>query len=182
MRRIVVVGASLAGLRAVETLREEGFGELTLAERHLPYDRPPLTPAWGWKRTASLCARKGMMRCDWTFGLRRGRPALRPQAVDLSDSSSVLYDGLVMTGSGARRLPGVPESMGVRGGRHALRFARCGRGPRASSGQGSSAPRWRRPCSLGLQVTVGPQPVPLMRALGRGWGGARRSSANTASI
>jgi NADPH-dependent 2,4-dienoyl-CoA reductase/sulfur reductase-like enzyme len=42
---VVVVGASLAGLRAVQTARERGFeGRLTLvgAEQHLPYDRPPL--------------------------------------------------------------------------------------------------------------------------------------------
>lgn len=44
--RIVVVGASLAGLRAAETLRDEGFaGSLTLVgeEPHPPYDRPPLS-------------------------------------------------------------------------------------------------------------------------------------------
>src|ERR1700712_87626 len=44
--RIVVVGASLAGLRAVEEAREAGFaGALTLIgqEKHLPYDRPPLS-------------------------------------------------------------------------------------------------------------------------------------------
>src|SRR5438105_11370599 len=44
--RIVIVGASLAGLRAAETLRDEGFtGDLTLVgdEPHPPYDRPPLS-------------------------------------------------------------------------------------------------------------------------------------------
>ena len=46
MRTVVVVGASLAGLRATETLRREGFdGRIVLvgAEAHLPYDRPPLS-------------------------------------------------------------------------------------------------------------------------------------------
>src|SRR4029453_19622651 len=46
LRRIVVVGASLAGLRATETLRARGFdGELTLIgdEPHRPYARPPLS-------------------------------------------------------------------------------------------------------------------------------------------
>ena len=46
LRRIVIVGASLAGLRAAETLRDRGFdGELTLIgdEPHRPYDRPPLS-------------------------------------------------------------------------------------------------------------------------------------------
>ena len=44
--RSIVVGASLAGWRAVETLRAEGFeGKITLVgeELHLPYDRPPLS-------------------------------------------------------------------------------------------------------------------------------------------
>ncbi|MGH9054450.1 MAG: NAD(P)/FAD-dependent oxidoreductase [Acidimicrobiales bacterium] len=44
--RAVIVGASLAGLRAAEALREGGHdGPLTIvgAERHLPYDRPPLS-------------------------------------------------------------------------------------------------------------------------------------------
>src|SRR5690606_23762399 len=48
-RTLVVVGASLAGLRAVETARKEGFaGDITLigAEAHLPYDRPPLSKAY----------------------------------------------------------------------------------------------------------------------------------------
>lgn len=43
---LVVVGASLAGLRAVEAARKAGFdGPITLigAEEHLPYDRPPLS-------------------------------------------------------------------------------------------------------------------------------------------
>lgn len=43
---VTVVGASLAGLRAAETLRRDGFdGPITLIgdEAHEPYDRPPLS-------------------------------------------------------------------------------------------------------------------------------------------
>jgi 3-phenylpropionate/trans-cinnamate dioxygenase ferredoxin reductase component len=43
---IVIVGAGLAGGKAAETLREEGFGgRLTLigAEAERPYERPPLS-------------------------------------------------------------------------------------------------------------------------------------------
>ena len=46
MAHIAVVGGSLAGLRAVETLRTDGFtGEITVvnAEDTAPYDRPPLS-------------------------------------------------------------------------------------------------------------------------------------------
>jgi len=46
MEHVVVVGASLAGLRACESLRTEEFtGRITLvgAEHELPYDRPPLS-------------------------------------------------------------------------------------------------------------------------------------------
>src|SRR5204862_1062263 len=42
----VIVGASLAGAKAAETLREEGFdGRVVLvgAERERPYERPPLS-------------------------------------------------------------------------------------------------------------------------------------------
>src|SRR5215208_2259646 len=45
-QRIVIVGGGLAGAKAAETLREEGFdGELTIvgAERERPYERPPLS-------------------------------------------------------------------------------------------------------------------------------------------
>ena len=44
--RVVVVGASIGGLTAAETLRQEGFhGEIILLgdESHLPYTRPPLS-------------------------------------------------------------------------------------------------------------------------------------------
>jgi 3-phenylpropionate/trans-cinnamate dioxygenase ferredoxin reductase component len=46
LRRIVVVGAGVAGLTAVRTLRDEGFsGEIVLLgdEAHVPYARPPLS-------------------------------------------------------------------------------------------------------------------------------------------
>ncbi len=47
-RRLVIVGASLAGLRAAESARASGWkGSIVLvgAEQHLPYDRPPLSKA-----------------------------------------------------------------------------------------------------------------------------------------
>ena len=57
---VVIVGASLGGLRAAELLRRKGHaGRLTLVgdERELPYDRPPLskqllTGAWTEEQVA----------------------------------------------------------------------------------------------------------------------------------
>lgn len=46
LKTVVVVGAGVAGVRAVQSMRSSGFdGRLTLigAERGLPYDRPPLS-------------------------------------------------------------------------------------------------------------------------------------------
>ena len=53
INRVVIVGASLAGLSAAEALRNEGYtGHLTLIgdEQYEPYDRPPLskTVLTGW--------------------------------------------------------------------------------------------------------------------------------------
>src|SRR5436305_157441 len=48
-QRLVIAGASLAGLRAAEAARERGFrGELILvgAEQHPPYDRTALSKAF----------------------------------------------------------------------------------------------------------------------------------------
>ncbi|MER5770805.1 NAD(P)/FAD-dependent oxidoreductase [Streptomyces sp. NPDC001985] len=110
---LVIVGASLAGLRAAEALRGQGFtGGLTLigAEEHLPYDRPPLSkavltsdaeqpPDTALPLPAALDAR-------WLLG----RPAtgLDPDAhtVTLADGTRIPYDGvLIATGATARAWP-----------------------------------------------------------------------------
>ena len=56
LRQVVVVGASAAGLTTAEALRRAGYdGKLTMigAEKHLPYDRPPLSKqilSGAWER------------------------------------------------------------------------------------------------------------------------------------
>src|SRR5687768_17832458 len=49
IQTIVIVGASLAGAKAAETLRQEGFaGRVVLIgeERDRPYERPPLSKGY----------------------------------------------------------------------------------------------------------------------------------------
>lgn len=115
MDRVVVVGASLAGLRAAETLRAEGFtGSLTIVgdEPHRPYDRPPLskqflTGKWGSNRLVLPTGVEGKFEANWMLG--NPATALDPASreVSLADGSLLGYDGLVIaTGATPRTLPG----------------------------------------------------------------------------
>ena len=112
---IVVVGASLAGLRAVEALRREGYaGRLTLvgAEPHLPYDRPPLSKeflAGHVRARPARAAPAGPRRARPRPATRRARAhARRRRARTLGVGAGELaFDGLVIaTGAHPRPLPG----------------------------------------------------------------------------
>lgn len=179
MRRIVVVGASAAGLAAAETLRREGYdGTLTLVgdEPLTPYDRPPLSkqllagerePERLALRTPDALAALGLdLRLD--VAATRLEPADR--SVELADGSALPYDGLVIaTGVRPRRLPGE--------GAHVLRNLddaltlreRLTPGRRlvvvgaGFLGAEAAAVAWR----LGCEVTLlEPAPVPLAHAVG----------------
>ena len=123
VRRVVIVGASLAGLRAAETLRTEGFeGSVVLigAERHLPYDRPPLSKKllggeWEPDRIA-LRKPDEYSSLDFEMLLGERATALDPSArrVSLASGGDLAYDGLIIaTGSAPRRLPNQPDLAGV---------------------------------------------------------------------
>jgi 3-phenylpropionate/trans-cinnamate dioxygenase ferredoxin reductase subunit len=200
--RVVVVGAGLAGLRTAEQLRRRGFGgriELIGAERHLPYDRPPLSKqllrAGGvdpWLRTADE-----LRALDVTMRLGAGAVGLDvDKQVVLTDAAAVPYDAVVIaTGAVPRRVPGL-------GGRvlrtldeaHALRSALSAAGRLAVVGAGligcevAASAR-----SLGLHVdlvdvlegplirVVGPAVAPLVADLHAGHGVALHLGAAVAS-
>lgn len=116
--RIVVVGAGLAGVSAVDSLRQQGYtGELTLigAEGRLPYDRPPLSKA---ALLDDPCPPDELLRPesfylerDVTLRLGISATALHPSegSVELGDGRRLRSDAvLVCTG-------GVPRSIDVPG-------------------------------------------------------------------
>ncbi|MEW2494510.1 NAD(P)/FAD-dependent oxidoreductase [Streptomyces nodosus] len=117
-RRVVVVGAGMAGVQTAVALREQGFtGEVMLigAEPHQPYDRPPLSKA-------VLLGKAEGSALDVDFEalgieLRLGREVLRVRPGDHeldTAEGSVPYDVLVVaTGAEPIRLPGAEGVPGV---------------------------------------------------------------------
>lgn len=128
-RRIVVVGASLAGAQAAQTLRRQGFEgvvELIGDEPHPPYNRPPLSKKYlaGEADYDSLRLRSMADPDELNVDLRLG---LRATGLDVeahtlhvapaeagagsgatAEPHTINYDGLIIaTGARARRLPGV---------------------------------------------------------------------------
>lgn len=111
--RVVVVGASLAGIRAAETLRAMGFsGDLVVVgdEAHTPYDRPPLSKEMLTAETEPEIGLRAVSNgLDATLELGVAATALRvhDQELDLADGRTMGYDGLVIaTGCSARELRG----------------------------------------------------------------------------
>jgi len=125
MDSIAVIGASLAGLRAAETLRSEGFtGSIHLVgdEPHLPYDRPPLSKQvlagdWELERTW-LTSDEKFEALELTLHL--GDPAEGLDAssltVNLGSGAVLDVDGIIVATGARTRTIGEPM-----GGVHTLR-------------------------------------------------------------
>jgi NADPH-dependent 2,4-dienoyl-CoA reductase/sulfur reductase-like enzyme len=183
---LLVVGASLAGLKAVEGARKAGFrGEITLvgAEPHLPYDRPPLSKAFlvDAEPGDTTYRSEASLRDELGVQLRLGAPAtaLDPDARKVTvDGASLGYDALVIaSGASARTLP-----MGVGlAGVHTLRTVDDARAVRSGLDRahqvvvigagfiGSEVAASAR--KRGLDVTVVEAlPTPLVRAVGEAMG------------
>lgn len=119
--RIVVVGSSLAGVRAVEALRRKQYGgALTLvgAEPHFPpYDRPPLSKQ-ALAGPAERQPERLRVDADLDVDLALGRRAValdsETREVRLDDDTVLDYDGLVVaTGAFARPLPDTQDRTNV---------------------------------------------------------------------
>lgn len=188
MRRVVVVGGSLAGVNAVEELRHRGFqGEITLVsgEDDLPYDKPPLSKAALKEgpqheqlalKDAAWYDEHGVdvLLASAAVGLDAGA-----RIVALEGGRTLAYDGLVIaTGCSARPLDGLAEQARIhvvrdladatalhaelRPGRHLVVIG--------AGFIGLEVAATAR--TLGLDVSVVESaPVPLTRVLGNETGG-----------
>ncbi|MFJ7911903.1 NAD(P)/FAD-dependent oxidoreductase [Kitasatospora sp. NPDC096204] len=113
--RIVVVGASLAGLRAAEALRGEGFtGSLTMIgdETGEPYDRPPLSKQvlTGWVPAENTkLPRRREIDAQWLLGVPASGLDLATNHVCLADGREVPFDRVLIS-TGVRARPWFVES------------------------------------------------------------------------
>lgn len=121
--QVVVVGAGVAGTRAAETLRQDGYdGALTIvgAERHAPYHRPPLSKKFltGQLHRAGVdLAPQFEMEARVLRGASATKLDLPSRTVRVRDENrdvSLQFDGLVIaSGATPREWPGGPVPDGV---------------------------------------------------------------------
>jgi 3-phenylpropionate/trans-cinnamate dioxygenase ferredoxin reductase component len=113
-KTFVIVGASLAGAKAAETLRADGFdGRLVLvgAETERPYERPPLSKDYlrGESERGGVYVHEESFYDEQRIDLLLGREAVRldtaSREVELDDGDRLRYDALLLTtGAEPRRL------------------------------------------------------------------------------
>jgi len=114
-----IVGAGLAGAKAAEALRAEGFdGHVVLlgAEPHRPYERPPLSKGYlqGSSDRDTVFVHKPAWYDEHQVDLRLDTTVTaldrRAHEIVTTDGRRTRYDKLLLTtGASARRLP-VPGS------------------------------------------------------------------------
>ncbi|MGH8823238.1 MAG: NAD(P)/FAD-dependent oxidoreductase [Jiangellaceae bacterium] len=179
----LIAGGGLAGAKAAQTLREEGFtGQIQIvgAERERPYERPPLSKGYlnGTAERDTIYVHGPGWYQEHEVELRLGSPAVdvdpAGHKLTLGTGAILGYDKLLLaTGSSARRLPATDLQ-----GLYYLRDAQDADALRAALTVGgrrvvvvgagwigmetAAAAR-----GYGNQVTVvDPQPTPLRAALG----------------
>ncbi|MBU7596578.1 FAD-dependent oxidoreductase [Streptomyces sp. P38-E01] len=113
-RTFVIIGGGLAGAKAAETLRAEGFtGRVILVgdERDHPYERPALSKGYlsGEAERESLLVQEPAWYAREQIELHLGQPAVRidreAHEVTLGDGTVLPYDALLLaTGAEPRRL------------------------------------------------------------------------------
>jgi 3-phenylpropionate/trans-cinnamate dioxygenase ferredoxin reductase subunit len=183
-KTFAIVGGGLAGAKAAETLREEGFdGRIVLVadEAHLPYERPPLSKTYlaGDSKLAEAHVHDEGFYSDKRIELLTSTRATAldtsAHRVSLSDGEELRYDRLLIATGAAPRRP--PIEGASSDSVHVLRSVADADGLRAALCPGarlvvigagwidSEAAATAR--GLGAEVTVIEQAtVPLERVLG----------------
>jgi 3-phenylpropionate/trans-cinnamate dioxygenase ferredoxin reductase subunit len=163
--RIVIVGASLAGLRGAEALRNEGFsGRLTIIgdEPHEPYDRPPLSKQVlkGWvPADHTKLPRLRETDAEWRLGVAATGLDRAKKLVRLANGDEVTFDRLLIaTGVRARQWPNPAEAK--LNGVHTLRTS-----DDAARLQAALAARPRRVLVIGAGF-IGSETASICRDLG----------------
>ena len=157
----MIVGASLAGAKAAETLREEGFdGRVVLvgSEEERPYERPPLSKDYlrGEVEREKVYVHAEGFYAEQDIELRLGRTALSLDTANtqltLDDGEQLSYDRLLLTtGAEPRRLEfPAPSSTGSSTCAASVTPTPCASGSTAAArssslGPAGSAPRWPPP-------------------------------------
>ncbi len=116
LARIIVVGASLAGLRAAETLRQHDVADSIVVvgdEVHRPYDRPPLSKkllSGEWDPERIHLRQPDVfddLDVEWRLGTAATELDIAAREVTLADGSVLGFDAMVIaTGAHPRRLSG----------------------------------------------------------------------------
>ena len=125
-KSVVIVGASMGGLRAAEALRNNGFdGKITVIgeEVHAPYNRPPLSKEVLAKEvTHEAVAFKLRAQVEdvvWNLGDPATSVDLEKQVVTTASGKTFEYDGLVIASGLRPRVLDLPN--GKVSGRHTVR-------------------------------------------------------------
>ncbi|HUK67564.1 MAG TPA: FAD-dependent oxidoreductase [Streptosporangiaceae bacterium] len=186
--RFVIIGASLAGAKAAETLRGEGFGGAVVligAEQERPYERPPLSKGLllGKDDKGTIYVHEESWYDQHDVDLRRGVAAVAvdrgAHQISLADGEVIGYDKLLITTGAAPRRLNVPGGdldgvLYLRSVSDSERLADAFRSTGQAGGRvviagggwiGLETAAAAR--SYGCEVTVvEPEPTPLNRVLG----------------
>lgn len=182
-RPVVIVGASMGGLRAAETLRKSGYeGRLVVIgdEPHAPYNRPPLSKEVLAEQVdhaaVAFPLSESLDDVEWVLGNAVVSTDLDEQTITLADGQVVEYNSLIIA-SGLRprrlELPGQPAK-----GAHAIRTLDDAMALRPELKPGAKVVVYgagfigceaaATATKLGATVTVvGKGPVPMLRPLGQ---------------
>ena len=182
-RPVVIVGASMGGLRAAETLRKSGYaGRLVVIgdEPHAPYNRPPLSKEVLAEQVDHAAVAFPLSEVlddvEWVLGNAVVGTDLEAQTITLADGQVVEYNSLIIaSGLRPRRLdmPGQPAR-----GAHAIRTLDDAMALRPELKPGAKVVVYgagfigceaaATATKLGATVTVvGKGPVPMLRPLGQ---------------